>query len=125
EPASAQSVFDLASVTKVAATTLAVTRLVHDRALELDGPVARWLPAFGARGKERVTVRELLGHRSGLAAWAPLFVGARGHLERGDFAQARAHVTSAVLDAPFGPPGRRVYSDLGSIALGALVEAVC
>ena len=121
--ASAESVFDVASVTKVAATTLAVAGLLARGELELDGAVARWLPAFGAQGKERVTVRELLGHRSGLAAWAPLFLGAREHLERGDFVTARAHVVGAVLDAPLGLPGRRVYSDLGFIALGALVEA--
>lgn len=121
--ASPRSVFDVASVTKVGATTLAVARLVNDRELELDGAVARWLPAFGAAGKERVTVRELLGHRSGLAAWSPLFLAVREPLAIRDFAGARERVVRAVLDAPLGAPGRRVYSDLGFIALGALVEA--
>ncbi len=122
-PTRVESVFDVASVTKVAATTLAVARLLNEGALELDGAVARWLPAFGARGKERVTVRELLGHRSGLPAWAPLFLDAREPLARGDFTAARAQVIGAALDAPLGPPGQRVYSDLGFIALGALLEA--
>ena len=67
------SVFDVASVTKIA-TTMVIAREVADGALELDAPAARWLGAFAARGKGQVTVRELLGHRSGLPAWAPLFV---------------------------------------------------
>ncbi|MCZ7686467.1 MAG: beta-lactamase family protein [Sandaracinaceae bacterium] len=55
----------------MAATTLSVAKLVASGALALDAPVARGLPPFGARGKEGVTVRELLGHRSGLPAWSP------------------------------------------------------
>lgn len=123
--ATPESVFDVASVTKVAATTLAVARLVECGEIDLDACVARWLPRFGARGKEGVTVRALLGHRSGLAAWSPLFVRAEEPLRLGDFRRAREIVVASVLDAPLAHrPGRRVYSDLGFIALGALVEAV-
>src|SRR5690606_17135378 len=128
------SVFDVASVTKIA-TTMVIARMVADGALELDAPVARRLPAFAARGKERVTVRELLGHRSGLPAWAPLFVEvmrdprtaalfAGGEADEGAWSIARELVLSRVFDAPLERPGRRVYSDLGFLALGALAEEV-
>lgn len=118
-PTTTESIFDLASVTKIAATTLAVASLVHSKRLALDAPVATWLPAFAAGSKERVTVRELLGHRSGLPAWAPYFLEAE--LEARGFAKDR--VLASVLRAPLGEP-RRLYSDLGFITLGALVEAV-
>ncbi|HEY8430161.1 MAG TPA: serine hydrolase domain-containing protein [Sandaracinaceae bacterium] len=126
------SVFDVASVTKIA-TTMVIAREVADGALELDAPAARWLGAFAARGKGQVTVRELLGHRSGLPAWAPLFVEvmrdprtaslfAQGAADRGAWSIARELVLSRVFDAPLERSGRRVYSDLGFLALGALAE---
>lgn len=118
-----ESVFDLASVTKIAATTLAIAALVESGRLSLDAPVAEWLPAFGARGKERVTVRELLGHRSGLPAWKPLFLEAEAAVRTRDFRSAREAVLAAVFDTPLGAR-RRLYSDLGFITLGVLVEAV-
>lgn len=122
--ATVQSVFDVASVTKIAATTLAIAKLGAEGALHLDERVADRLPAFGARGKAAVTVRALLGHRSGLPAWAPLFVDAQEPLEAGDFERARKKVLAGVFDAPLEVPGRRVYSDLGFLALGALIEEV-
>ncbi len=111
----ARALFDVASVTKVVATTAALARLIADGALSLDAPVAHALPAFGAAGKADVTVRALLGHRSGLPAWDTFF--------------ARYSSREEVLDAVFATPlahapGTRVYSDLGFLALGALVEAV-
>ena len=131
------SVFDVASVTKVAATTLSVAKLIARGELSLDAPVARWLPRFAANGKDRVTVRELLGHRSGMPAWAPLFVEVMeiradgralraGRLAESGNVGARppADACSSCLDAPLEKPGRRVYSDFGFITLGALVEEV-
>ncbi len=130
------NVFDVASVTKVAATTLSVAKLIARGELSLDAPVARWLPRFAANGKDRVTVRELLGHRSGMPAWAPLFVEVMDDPQTAAlfeqdaspspemWALARRHVVECVLDAPLEKPGRRVYSDLGFITLGALVEEV-
>jgi CubicO group peptidase (beta-lactamase class C family) len=129
------SVFDLASVTKVVATTSAVAVLVARGALTLDAPVARWLPRFSAAGKERVTVRELLGHRSGLPAWRPFFAdlmeapptaalfAPEGPGDDAAWDRGRAAVLDAVFAEPLERPGRRVYSDLGFLTLGALVEA--
>lgn len=112
-PMRPDTLFDLASLTKVVGTTPAVLRLVEDGAFSLDAPVADLLPEFADR---RVTVRHLLTHTSGLPAWAPLYLDHRG--------------LPAYLRAIGGmplerPPGERVvYSDLGFILLGAIVERV-
>jgi CubicO group peptidase (beta-lactamase class C family) len=127
-----ETVFDVASVTKAVATTSAAAVLVARGAVRLEDPVARYVPAFAARGKDAVTVRELLAHASGLAAWDTLFLRAMndpvaGALYRGEralFERGRELVLDAVMNAPLaGPPGHRVYSDLGFIALGAVLEA--
>jgi CubicO group peptidase (beta-lactamase class C family) len=89
---------------------------VDDGKLELDAPVQRYLPAFKGEGKERVTVRLLLTHGSGLPAWRPLFREA----ETRD--QAFALADSTALSSP--PGTTDVYSDLGLIVLTQAVEAV-
>lgn len=119
----AESVFDVASITKIA-TTLAIATLVERGEIELDAPLGRWLPEFGVNGKERVSVREVLGHRSGLPAWAPFFADLGDAIAGARFEEARAAVIARALAAPLERPGQRVYSDLGFIALGALVEAI-
>jgi CubicO group peptidase (beta-lactamase class C family) len=128
-PMREETVFDLSSLTKPLATTLAVMLLVRDGALGLDERVSRFVPGFAVHGKDGVTVRHLLAHCSGLAAWRPFFedirrveragrpnfVGTRG---------ARDLVYEAVhRERPEYPLGTRaVYSDLGFIVLGELVE---
>lgn len=62
------TVFDLASLTKAVVTTTAVLQLAERGQIELDAPAARYWPAFAARGKQHITVRQLLGHTSGLPA---------------------------------------------------------
>lgn len=107
------TIYDLASLTKVVATTTAVMLLVEDGLLELDAPVAHYLPGFTGDGKEQVTIRHLLMHNSGLPAWAP-------H-EAPDPAQSLQRVIAAPLSAP---PGRKVeYSDVGFVVLWAAAEA--
>ena len=66
------TIFDLASVTKTF-TTIAVMQQVEAGRVELDEPVATYLPAFAENGKEDVTVRDLLTHTGGLPAWLPLY----------------------------------------------------
>ncbi|MDF1503059.1 serine hydrolase [Roseisolibacter sp. H3M3-2] len=107
------TLYDLASLTKVVGTTSAVMALVDDRRLDLDAPVRRYLPAFTGAGREGVTVRQLLEHRSGLAAGAALW---RNPTPEAALLQ--------VLHSPLrGRPGRTVeYSDLGMIVLGRVVE---
>lgn len=115
-PMSLDTVFDLASVTKPVVTATAIMQLAEAGRLSLDAPVARYLPAFARHGKEAITVRQLLLHSSGLPAADPL----------SDYLPGRAASIRRVLSArAFGEPGARFrYSDVGFIALGALVEAV-
>lgn len=115
-PMRADTLFDLASLTKVVATLPAVLCLVGTGQVGLDDAVARHLPAFGAAGKESVTVRQLLTHTSGLPAHRELW---RDHTDA-------AQVLQAALTEPLEDrPGSLVrYSDLGFIALGALIARV-
>ena len=112
----ARTLWDLASLTKVIALTSAVARLVDGGLVDLDAPVQRYLPEFAGAGKERVTVRHLLTHSSGLPSWRPLHKEATAPEER------RALVLATPLDT--APGARYVYSDLGAITLGFLIERV-
>ena len=106
--------FDVGSVTKVAVTTALLMVLRGRGLLDLDAPVATWLPAFRGDGKQQVTVRDLLLHRGGLWEWRPVYVHA------GDRDAALAFVQRLPLRSP--PGSVRRYSDLGFMLLGAVVE---
>lgn len=112
----ASTLWDLASLTKVVALTTAVMQLTERGMIELDAPVGRYLPEFTGAGKERVTVRHLLTHSSGLPAWRPLY------REAPTADSAMALVFAAPLDTV--PGARMVYSDLGAILLGQIVVRV-
>jgi beta-N-acetylhexosaminidase len=110
----AATVFDIASLTKVVGTTSAAMVAVEEGMLELDAPVRRQLSGFRGDGRERVTVRHLLTHTSGLPAGAWLYGGTAGP----DQALARVQRSRLVT-----PPGERsVYSDFGMILLAAAIE---
>ena len=113
-PVRTDTVFDLGSITKVAATTLACMRLVYEGRLELDAPVSTWIPELSGDRKKQITIRQLLAHRSGLWEWQPIYLSARNQDE------AREYITSLDLRYPVGQ--ERHYSDLGFILLG---EVVC
>jgi serine-type D-Ala-D-Ala carboxypeptidase len=134
--------FDLASLTKVLATTGLAAQLAEEGRLSLDAPAARYLPALGAAGKEQVTVRQLLAHSSGLPAYRPFHEAAARDAAAGPaflppgerpppdrlaaaLARGRALVAAAALAEPLeAPPGARaLYSDVGFIALGLVLEA--
>lgn len=115
-PMSTETRFDMASVTKVMATTFAVMLLVDDGALELDASVARLLPGFPEEPWNRVTVRHLLTHRAGLAQWQPIYMSAQEPDE------AFRVIREMPLEWP--PGGERHYSDLGFMMLGRIVESV-
>ncbi len=108
-----RTIYDLASLTKVVATTTAVMLLVEDGVMELNAPVSRYLPAFSGGGKERVTIRHLLTHTSGLPAGGNINADTpRESLER------------AIAIPLVRAPGARVeYSDIGFIVLWAAAEA--
>ncbi len=128
--ARAETRYDLASLTKVMATTPALMLLVGEGRLGLDQPVAELLPAFGERGKQDITARHLLTHSSGLRPWRAYHADLREReLRRGvtllGTPEARESILNRVLrSAPVHAPGEAtVYGDLDVIALGALVEA--
>jgi CubicO group peptidase (beta-lactamase class C family) len=110
------SLYDLASVSKVVATTTAAMLLSDRGRLSLSRPVQDYLPQFAGDGKAGVTVRHLLEHRSGMRAWLRLDTLAR------DSAAARLIV---LADSLAWPPGDRVvYSDLNAMLLAWVIEAV-
>ncbi|MDH5590764.1 MAG: serine hydrolase, partial [Gemmatimonadota bacterium] len=115
-PMTRDAVFDLASVTKVMATTYAVMLLVDRHEIDLDAPVRTYLPDFRGGGKESVTIRHLLTHRAGFSQWKPIYY----HAEDAD--EAYAYVRDLPLEWPVGES--RHYSDLGFILLGSVVERV-
>jgi serine-type D-Ala-D-Ala carboxypeptidase len=110
------TIYDLASLTKAVVTTSIVMQLVERDSLDLDAPVARYLPAFAGRGKEKVSVRNLMLHNSGLRAHTFFYKSCRTPEE----------VCSAIDDDTLiSPPGTAtLYSDLGFITLGRIVETV-
>jgi CubicO group peptidase (beta-lactamase class C family) len=123
------TIYDLASLTKVMATSAALMLLVAERKLELDGRAADWLPGFEEHGKGEITLRHLLTHSSGLRPWRAYHADLREReLRKGETwlateAGRRAIVERIARSAPLHAPGEAsVYGDLGFIALGAIVE---
>jgi CubicO group peptidase (beta-lactamase class C family) len=112
--------FDIASITKVLATTTSLLRLVSAGRLSLDDRVERYLPAFSGGAKSEVTVRDLLAHRGGLEPWHPLYLAAAVS------ETARADPLGFALALPLAarPGSARIYSDLGFMMLGRVVETV-
>lgn len=108
--------WDLASLTKVVGTTPAVLRLVDQGKVGLDAPVARYLPRFVGAGKEKVTVRMLLNHTSGLRAYLPFYQLTRTR------DSAITMLYAERLRRPAGSSAE--YSDLNFMLLGLLVEQV-
>ncbi|MBR9991222.1 MAG: serine hydrolase, partial [Gemmatimonadetes bacterium] len=111
------SVYDMASVTKVVATTTALMMMVDQGLLSLDDPVKQHVPEWrGSPAKDAVTLRNLLLHTSGLAAYGPLWRELSGR------DQYRRRIASMSLD--YEPGTRTVYSDFGIILLGLIIEQV-
>jgi uncharacterized protein YbbC (DUF1343 family)/CubicO group peptidase (beta-lactamase class C family) len=116
EPMTLDTVFDLASLTKVIATTTAVMQLVEQGKVRLNDPVAKYLPEFAQNGKEDITVRQLLTHFSGLEPDLNLKIPWEGK---------ETAYGMAFAETPQQAPGSGfLYSDINFITLGALVERV-
>ena len=116
EPMTIDTVFDLASLTKVVATTTSIMQLVEAGRISLEDPVTRYIPQFKRHGKSGITVRHLLTHMSGLRPGINPARHWRGY---------RAAIEQIVDDVPVTPPGERiVYSDLNFILLGEIVRRV-
>ncbi len=112
-PATEETIFDLASLTKVMATTTLAMRHVDAGLTGLDLPIAAALRTWRGADREMVTVRDLLEHTSGLTAHLPFF---RDHVGRAEFEPAIAR-----LPLEYPPRTRSIYSDLGFILLGFIL----
>jgi serine-type D-Ala-D-Ala carboxypeptidase len=125
------TLFDLASLTKPLATTLAVMLLVCESKVRLDDRVTRFSPTFGVFGKSAVTFRHLLSHCSGLPAWKPYYEEVIKGEQEGKInfvaSPAAKHYVYEQIhrERPVTPPGTQsLYSDLGFIVLGEIVETI-
>ena len=115
-PSPDSTFWDIASITKVMGTTSAAMRLVDAGRLQLDAPVRQYLPRFAGGAKDRVTVRMLLDHTSGLRAYVPFFKQARTR---------EAAIALLYSEQLVRQPGQKsVYSDLNAILMGLLLENV-
>ncbi len=115
-PMTVDTIFDLASLTKVMATATSVLILVERGIVRLADPVARYIPEFGQNGKERITLEQVLTHRGGLIADNDLQ----------DYSQGPEEAMKRIFQmAPVVEPGTRfIYSDVGYIVLGELIRRV-
>ncbi len=113
-PTSPRTLFDLASLTKVIVTTTLAMRAVDEDTLSLDTPVAERLRSWRGHDRERVTIRDLLAHCSGLTGYMPFYRDCTG----------RPEFEHAICELPleYEPRTQSVYSDLGFILLGFILE---
>lgn len=130
-PMEANTIFDLASLTKPIATTTAFMLLVKEKKLRLDDLITRVIPMYGVFGKNLTTFRHLLNHSAGLPAWKGYFeeiirsekngkihfVASRG---------AKTYVYEQIhREKPLSAPGAQsLYSDLGFMMLGEVIEVL-
>ncbi|WP_298301787.1 serine hydrolase, partial [Hydrotalea sp.] len=110
------TMFDLASLTKVVGTTTAIMYLVDQHLLSVDDPVAKYVAAFNTSDKNSITIKNLLTHTSGIDEWYPLFYRANN----------RQQVFSLIAQLPLRYPigVQRKYSDLGFTILGEIIQVV-
>ncbi|MDO9287832.1 MAG: DUF1343 domain-containing protein [Thermodesulfovibrionales bacterium] len=113
-PMTSDTIFDIASLTKVVATTTAIMQLVEKDQLRLEDPVANYWPEFKANGKRSITVRELLTHYSGLRADLSL---------RAKWSGYNTALKKIIAEKPAAPHGKRfIYSDINFEILGEIVH---
>jgi CubicO group peptidase (beta-lactamase class C family) len=119
-PATADTIYDLASLTKPLVTSLLAERLAEREALDLKAPLGDYLTEFGDRAGEkgRITLAQLLTHTSGLAAWRPLY------LEAASVEDVPAAIARMPLEGPADNHAQVIYSDLNYVLLGYVIERV-
>ncbi len=111
-----ETMYDLASVTKVAATTVVAMELYEQKKIRLDIPVNSYLPEFTGKLKDSVTVRNLLTHSAGLRPWDKLWLNAENKEE------ALKYIINLPLE--YTPGDSMIYSDLGIILMGEIIKTV-
>lgn len=115
-PMTLTTLFDLASLTKVISTTNCAMICIDRGLFNLDDRVAKYIPQFAANGKGNITIRNLLVHNSGLPAYK------RYYKMYDNAADVLNDIYSTKLEYPTGT--KTVYSDLGIITLGKIIEKV-
>ncbi|MBW1787416.1 MAG: serine hydrolase [Deltaproteobacteria bacterium] len=123
EPMETDTIFDLASLTKPLATTLAAMKLVDEGRIHLDDPVDRAISATLPEDKKGITLRMLLSHSAGFPDWKPFYRELAGAGKQGLKSRLRELVMSEPLI--YSPGKGTLYSDLGFVALEWFVERVC
>lgn len=116
DKATIEHLYDIASLTKVIGTTTAIMLLVDAGLVNVEDPVSKYIKAFDTLEKNKITIRHLLTHTSGLYEWYPLYY----------FSDNKEKVYSLIENLPLKYPvgSGRYYSDLGFIVLGEIVEMV-
>lgn len=131
EPAAVEveTVFDLAGLTSIVVTTTLIMKLVESGKLRLEDRVSRYIQGFSVLGKSSITVRQVLGHCAGLPAWVPFFeelMEAQSGARRGIVTSrgARDHIYNSInrMELKYEPGTKQIYSDVGMILMGQLVE---
>lgn len=140
------SVYDIASLTKVMATTLALMKLYDEKKFSLDDRLSNYLPMLKKTDKRKITIKEALSHCGRLKAYLPIWIHALKKAEEDstlfssqpentdDYFQLtdslyinkkyREDIFKQIIDSPLNPKHKYVYSDLGFILLGELVEVL-
>jgi CubicO group peptidase (beta-lactamase class C family) len=118
EAATMRTIYDLASVTKVIATTAAIMRLYDDGKIDLNSPVYQYIPEFNNNGKNDITVFNLLVHNSGLTAWTPFYQDPN--------MDSPQKVKDAIYNCTkeYETGSRTLYSDYNAFLLGEIVERI-
>jgi CubicO group peptidase (beta-lactamase class C family) len=130
-PLDEETIFDLASLTKPLATTVAFMLMVKEKKVQLEDRVARFLPNFGVYGKSSITFRQLLAHCSGLPAWRSYYQEVVQQEQAGNinflgsrtarrFVYRRIHQEKLEVT----PGQKTIYSDIGFMLLGEIIEEV-
>jgi len=116
QPMQTNTIFDLASVTKVIATTTATMICIDRHLFSIDDKVTKYIPQFGAAGKENITIKNLLLHNSGLPPFKRFYLKYK----------TKEEVIKDIYNTPldYKPGTKMVYSDLGIITLGKVIEKV-
>ena len=129
-PLTINTLFDLASLTKPLATAAAITRLITSKQIRLNHPISQFFDAFKTEEKRKITIAHLLHHSSGLPAWKPYYEEIiRQDKKKSGFlgsdAAKQKVYEMAANEALIGKPGAAcLYSDIGFILLGAIIEKV-
>jgi CubicO group peptidase (beta-lactamase class C family) len=119
-PMKRDTIFDLASLTKVMATVPTVLKLVDEGSIALEDPLSKLIPSANLGNKRGLTLRLLLSHSAGLIDWKPFYEKLRGH----QLEDRKRLLRKRIIEEPFAyEPGKgSLYSDLGFMLLEWVVE---